>query len=73
MICSTCHASAEAHRYLVQSAAHAKFNMLRVWGGGMFLPDAFYDACDEFGILIYHDMQYLVRPTNMSLRSPICP
>ena len=50
--------SADAHRYLVQSAAHAKFNMLRVWGGGMFLPDAFYDACDEFGILIYHDMQY---------------
>ena len=24
----------------------------------MFLPDAFYDACDEFGIMLYHDMQY---------------
>jgi len=32
--------------------------VLRVWGGGMFLPDAFYDACDEFGIMLYHDMQY---------------
>ena len=24
----------------------------------MFLRDAFYDACDEFGIMLYHDMQY---------------
>ena len=32
--------------------------MLRVWGGGMFLPEAFYDACDQMGLLVYHDMQY---------------
>lgn len=31
---------ADAHRYLVQSAAHANFNMLRVWGGGIIVPDA---------------------------------
>jgi hypothetical protein len=49
---------AEAHRILVQSAADAGMNTLRVWGGGMFLPDAWYDACDELGILVYHDMQY---------------
>lgn len=42
----------------VQSAVEANFNMLRVWGGGVFLPDAFYDACDEAGILLYHDMQF---------------
>ena len=41
----------------VQSAVDANFNMLRVWGGGVFLPDAFYDACDAAGILLYHDMQ----------------
>jgi len=29
-----------------------------VWGGGMFLPQSFYDECDAQGILVYHDMQY---------------
>ena len=31
---------------------------IQVWGGGIFYPTAFYDACDEFGVLVYHDMQY---------------
>ena len=48
----------EAHQILVQSAVAANFNILRVWGGGMFLPDAWYDECDELGVLVYHDMQY---------------
>ena len=39
-------------------ASGGRFNMLRVWGGGMFLPEAFYDACDRMGLLVYHDMQY---------------
>ena len=30
----------------------------QVWGGGVFLPGAFYEACDELGLLVYHDMQY---------------
>lgn len=47
-----------AHAQLVQSAASANMNTLRVWGGGIFLPTPFYDACDELGILIFHDMQY---------------
>lgn len=42
---------ADAHRVLVESAAAAGLNTLRVWGGGMFLPDAWYDACDELGIM----------------------
>eukprot|EP01062_Namystynia_karyoxenos_P017405 TRINITY_DN163_c0_g1_i1.p1 TRINITY_DN163_c0_g1~~TRINITY_DN163_c0_g1_i1.p1 ORF type:complete len:1043 (+),score=341.75 TRINITY_DN163_c0_g1_i1:110-3130(+) len=53
--------SGEAHRRLVRSAADAKMNTLRVWGGGIFLPDEFYDACDEYGILLYHDMQFAQR------------
>ena len=47
-----------AHRWLVQSAAEANFNMLRVWGGGIWEPRAFWDACDEFGILLYTDLQF---------------
>ena len=50
--------NAEAHRQLVRSAVDGGMNTLRVWGGGMFLPDPWYDACDELGIIVYHDMQY---------------
>ena len=50
--------SAVAHRRLVQSAVDGGLNTLRVWGGGMFLPDPWYDACDELGVLVYHDMQF---------------
>jgi beta-galactosidase/beta-glucuronidase len=45
-------------RILVQSAADANFNMLRVWGGGIYQYQAFYDACDDFGIMLFHDAQY---------------
>lgn len=49
---------AEAHRILVQSSVDAGMNTLRVWGGGIFQYDAWYDACDELGVIVYHDMQY---------------
>ncbi len=44
---------------MVASAADANMNFLRIWGGGVFLPDAFYDAADRLGVLIYHDMMYV--------------
>ena len=47
-----------AHRILVKSSADAGMNTLRVWGGGIFLPTEFYDACDEYGVMVYHDMAY---------------
>ena len=50
--------STTAHQQLVRNAVAGGMNTLRVWGGGMFLPDAWYDACDEYGIMVYHDMQY---------------
>lgn len=46
----------EKYRDLVKSAADANMNMLRVWGGGQFEHDEFYEACDEYGILLWHDM-----------------
>ena len=47
--------SAEAYEHLVKSAAEAHMNTFRVWGGGIYLPTVFYDACDRAGIMIYHD------------------
>jgi len=48
----------DAHQRLVQSAVDANFNTFRVWGGGIYYPDAFYDACDALGVMLYHDMMF---------------
>ena len=58
--------SAVAHRRLVQSAAEGNFNMLRIWGGAIFEPRAFYDAADESGVLLYHDMQLIRGETSLA-------
>ena len=46
----------ERYGDLLRSAKAANMNMLRVWGGGQYEKDVFYDLCDELGILIWHDM-----------------
>ena len=43
---------------LLLSAQESHFNTLRVWGGGYFLDDFFYDICDERGLLIWHDFMF---------------
>lgn len=43
---------------LLTSAQKAHMNMIRVWGGGQYETDDFYDLCDEKGILIWHDMMF---------------
>ena len=46
----------ERYAQLIESARKAHMNMIRVWGGGQYEKDCFYDLCDEKGILIWHDM-----------------
>lgn len=45
----------ETYTDLVARAAAGNMNMLRVWGGGIYEPDVFYDACDAAGLLVWQD------------------
>ena len=51
-------ATPEHVRNLLQQAARANFNSLRVWGGGYYPGDDFFDAADELGLLIWMDFSY---------------
>ena len=50
--------SPNRYRDWVALAARGNQVMLRVWGGGVYEDDALLEACDEFGVLVWHDFQF---------------
>jgi len=46
------------YRQLLESARDTNMNMLRVWGGGIYERDDFYELCDELGILLWQDFMF---------------
>ena len=50
--------SREDMEFYISECAKAHFNMLRVWGGGYYEGEDFYDMCDKYGILVWQDMMF---------------
>lgn len=46
------------YKKTILDAAGVNMNMLRVWGGGIYENDVFYDLCDEYGIMIWQDFMF---------------
>ncbi|MGC6399470.1 beta-mannosidase [Sphingomonas sp. FW199] len=43
---------------ILSDARAANMNMVRIWGGGMYLPDSFFDAADRLGIMVWSDFMF---------------
>ncbi|MEU0598984.1 glycoside hydrolase family 2 protein [Streptomyces sp. NPDC006393] len=48
----------ERYRTRLRQAAEAGVDLVRIWGGGIYEDDAFYDACDELGLMVWQDFLF---------------
>lgn len=56
--CIYARVSDEKYEKLLCLAKEANFNMLRIWGGGIYEKEVFYEKCDELGLLLWHDFMF---------------
>ena len=61
------------YRHLLCSAKEAGFNMLRVWGGGIYEHDYFFDLCDSLGLMVWMDFNFstMLYPDNREMLESI--
>lgn len=50
--------SADRTEQLIIDSVEANFNMIRVWGGGYYPPDYFYELCDKYGLIVWQDFMF---------------
>lgn len=48
----------EVYDWEIQTAVKSNLNMIRVWGGGIYENDYFYELCDKYGILVWQDFMF---------------
>ncbi|WHZ20374.1 MAG: Beta-mannosidase [Rhodanobacteraceae bacterium] len=60
-------------RQLLESARDANMNMLRVWGGGYYLPDDFYAMADKLGLMVWQDFMFggAIPPSDQAFRENV--
>jgi len=51
---------------LLKQCKDAHFNVIRVWGGGNYPYDAFWDACDELGLIVWQDFMFACANYNLT-------
>jgi beta-mannosidase len=48
----------EKYEHIIRSAVESNMNMIRVWGGGVYEKDIFYELCDRNGIMVWQDFMF---------------
>jgi beta-mannosidase len=56
----------ERTRKLLEQGVAANYNCIRVWGGGHYPSDAFYDICDELGLVVWQDFMFACAHYNLT-------